>query len=205
MPNTGKSAAKSLRVLVVVSDTEVNVALREDLAHGLGEAGCLLVDVVAAGLAVIDRIEQTQPDVIVIEAESDWRDALEHVCVATQHAPRPIVLFTENPDTADARHAIAAGVSAYVVAGLAAERVRPVIEVAMARFDIEQSMRAELTDAREKLAERKEIERAKGLLMEKLALTEDDAFRKLRRLAMDRKETLRAAARRVIDAAQLFG
>ncbi len=198
-------STKSLRVLVVCSGHDVDAAMREDLAHGLGEAGCELLDVVEAGIEVIDRIARTQPDVIVIEAESDWRDALEHVCVATQDAPRPIVLFTENPDTAGARHAIAAGVSAYVVAGLAAERVRPVIEVAMARFDIEQSIRAELTDAREKLAERKVIERAKGVLMEKLRLTEEDAYRKLRRLAMDRKETLRAAAERVIDAASLFG
>lgn len=202
---TPAKPAKPLRVLVVCEGPEPDAALTDDLQYGLAQAGYELVGVVPAAFDLIDTVARQQPDVVIIEAESDWRDALENVCVATQHAPRPIVLFTENPDTGAARQAIAAGVSAYVVAGLAAERVKPVMEVAIARFDIEQGLRAELEQTREKLAERKTIDRAKGLLMDKLALSEDDAYRRLRRLAMDRKESLGAAAQRVIEAAQLFG
>lgn len=198
-------SSRSLKVLVVYDGPQPDSALSDDLGYGLSQAGCELVGVIAAGLDVIESVARLHPDVVIIEAESDWRDALEHVCVATQHAPRPIVLFTENADTGDAGRAIAAGVSAYVVAGLAAERVKPVIEVALARFEIEQSLRAELEQTREKLAERKLIDRAKGLLMTKLSLSEDDAYRKLRRFAMDNKESLGDAARRVIDAAKLFG
>lgn len=164
-----------------------------------------MVGVIAAGLDVIESVARLHPDVVIIEAESTGVMRWSTSGVATQHAPRPIVLFTENADTGDAGRAIAAGVSAYVVAGLAAERVKPVIEVALARFEIEQSLRAELEQTREKLAERKLIDRAKGLLMSKLSLSEDDAYRKLRRFAMDHKESLGDAARRVIDAAKLFG
>lgn len=193
-----------LRVLVVCEAAIATPALRADLQAGLGEAGCEVLAVLPAGIEVIVAVDAMKPDLIIIEAESSWRDALEHVCVATRRAPRPIVLFTDNPDTSEARQAISAGVTGYVVAGLAPERIKPVLEIALARFEIEQSMRDQLTDAREKLADRKLTDRAKGILMDKLKLSEEEAYRRLRRLAMDRKETLRAAAERVIDAAQLL-
>ena len=196
--------ARPLKVLVVCDGPDLDRALSEDLHYGLTAAGYEVVGVVAASIEVVDSVARLAPDVIIIDSESDWRDALEHVCVATQSAPRPIVLFTENSNTADARQAIAAGVSAYVVAGLAVDRVKPVLEVALARFEIEQSMRAELVQTREKLVERKSIDRAKGLLMQRLGLSEDEAYRKLRRLAMDQKESLGAAANRVIEAARLL-
>ncbi len=191
-------------MLVVWDGPQIDSALSDDLHYGLGKAGYKVLGIIQAGVRVSDRIAELDPDVVIIEAESDWRDALEQVCVATQFAPRPIVLFTENADTGDARRAIAAGVSAYVVAGLAAERVKPVLEVALARFDIEQGLRAELAQTRDQLSQRKLVDRAKGVLIDRMKLSEDDAYRKLRRLAMDHKESLGAAAQRVIDAASLL-
>jgi len=100
--------------------------------------------------------------------------------------------------------AIEAGVSAYVVAGLSAERVKEVMDVALARFNVDQKLRNELTETKMKLAERKVIERAKGLLMERHHCTEDEAYRKLRRLAMDKNLKLSDLAQRLVDVADLL-
>ena len=201
----GRAAPGSLRVLVVCDRPTYGKAMHDALRDGLVRAGCEVLGVLPAGLGVLDVVVNEQPDLIIIESASDWRDALEHVCQATRDAPRPIVLFTDDPDTSGAARAIAAGVSGYVVAGLSPGRVRPVLEVAMARFAIERSLREELDRTRDRLAGRQAVERAKGLLMDRLGLSEDEAFARLRRLAMDRKESLARAAERVIEAARLLG
>jgi response regulator NasT len=96
-------------------------------------------------------------------------------------------------------------VSAYVVAGLQSARVKPVLDVALARFRADQRLRAELSDTRLKLAERKTIERAKGLLMERHKISEQEAYQKLRRLAMDKNLKLAELAQRILDVADLLG
>ncbi|MDE2477474.1 MAG: ANTAR domain-containing protein, partial [Betaproteobacteria bacterium] len=119
-------------------------------------------------------------------------------------SPRPIVLFTDDDDVETARMAVAAGVTAYIVDGLRPGRVRPVIEVALARFAREQGLRAQLDDARRQLVERKTVERAKGLLMKRLRVDEDEAFARLRRLAMEKGLKLAEIAQRLLDAAELL-
>lgn len=174
------------------------------LRIGLLEAGYNIVAVLPADSFLPDRVAQIQPDMIIVDAESQGRDILEHVVVATRDERRPIVLFTEDDDTSHVRAAIAAGVSAYVVAGLAPERVKPVIDVAMARFEHEESLRRELADARTQLEERKIIDRAKGLLMTKQGCTEQEAYARLRKTAMDRGLKLVEVAQRLIDVADVF-
>ena len=151
-----------------------------------------------------ERIAQLQPDMIVVDAESAARDALEHVVMATRDARRPIVMFTNDEDTTHVKDAVAAGVSAYIVAGLAPERIRPILDVAMARFQHEQELRRELADARTELQERKVIDRAKGLLMQRQGLTEQAAYEKLRKTAMDRGLKLGDVAQRILDVADLL-
>ena len=119
--------------------------------------------------------------------------------MATQHAPRPIVLFTDNDDAARIKAAFAAGITAYIVDGIKPTRVKAVLDVAYARFEHERELRAELDNAKTQLAERKVLERAKGLLMKQMNLSEDDAFKRLRKMAMDRNIKLVEAAQRVID------
>lgn len=189
----------SLRIMVVrdpASSHDDNVAA---IRAGLADAGYELVTVAIADLNLPDNIAQARPDMLIIESESAARDLLEHVCVATQHAPRPIVLFTGNNDADNMKTAFAAGVTAYIVDGLKPERVKSVLDVAGARFSFEQQLRTELAETKNKLSERKEIERAKGLLMQQLGVTEDDAYRKLRRLAMEKNIRLIDAAKRIID------
>jgi response regulator NasT len=175
------------------------------LRIGLLESGCNIVAVLPSDAFLPDRLSQIQPDMIIVDAESQARDTLEHVVMATRDARRPIVLFTDDDDTSHVRDAIAAGVTAYVVAGLEAERVKPVLEVAMARFQHEQALLRELADARSQLNERKVVERAKGLLMQRHGIAEGEAYARLRKTAMDKGLKLADVAQRILDVAELLG
>jgi response regulator NasT len=150
-------------------------------------------------------VARLKPDVVVVRSDSGVRDVLEHIAVATQHARRPIALFTDSEDRPTMRQALTAGVSAYVIKGLQAERVRAVIDVAVERFAAEESLRNELDAAKTELADRKLIDRAKRLLMRHKGLTEPEAHRFLQDLAMRRGLKLREAAERVIDMESLLG
>ena len=148
------------------------------------------------------QIGQLRPDMIIIDGRSDA--VLKKVIAATADAKRPIVCFAED-DNWDSMHtAIEAGVSAYVVAGLSADRIKAVLDVAIARFEVDRKLRDELAETRRKLAERKVIERAKGLLMERHHCTEDEACRMLRRLAVDKNLKLRNVAQQALDVAGLL-
>ncbi|URI11754.1 ANTAR domain-containing protein [Aquincola tertiaricarbonis] len=175
------------------------------LRIGLLEAGYNIVAVLPVDVFLPDRLAQIQPDMIVVDAESQARDTLEHVVMATRDARRPIVLFTDDEDTSHVRDAIAAGVTAYVVAGLASERVKPVLDIAMARFEHEERLRTELAQARNQLSERKVIERAKGILMKRQAIGEEEAYARLRKTAMDKGLKLAEVAQRIVDVSDLLG
>jgi response regulator NasT len=174
------------------------------LRIGLLESGYDIVASLPADIFLPERIAQIQPDMIIIDSESDTRDVLEHIVIATRDEPRPIVLFTDDQTPSSMNAAIEAGVSAYIVAGLQAERVKPVLDVALARFRREQRLQGELSDTRRQLADRKLIERAKGVLMAKNRLTEEQAYQKLRSMAMNRKLRLAEVAQRVLDVEDLL-
>lgn len=175
------------------------------LRIGLLEAGYNIVAVLPVDVFLPDRLAQIQPDMIVVDAESQARDTLEHVVLATRDARRPIVLFTNDDDTTHVRDAIAAGVTAYVVAGLAPERVKPVLDIALARFEHEERLRRELAEARSQLNERKVIERAKGILMKRQGIGEDEAYARMRKTAMDKGLKLADVAQRIVDVSDLLG
>ena len=202
---------KVVIVLPVTLSTEMDddevaeVERTRVLRLALLEAGYNVVATLPGDAFLPDRIAQIQPDMIVVDAESQGRDILEHVVMATRDELRPIVLFSAEEDTSHVRRAIAAGVSAYVVAGLPSESIKPVIEVALARFEHEEKLRAELADARTQLEDRKVIDRAKGLLMTRQGLTEPEAYARLRKAAMDKGIKLSEIAQRLIDAADLLG
>jgi response regulator NasT len=209
------SRTQPLRIVVVNTIVEHGVHADAVLAAqvqrgnalriGLLESGFDIVASLPADLYLPERIAQLQPDLIIIDAESDARDVLEHIVIATRDERRPIVLFTEDGATASIDAAMAAGVSAYIVAGLQAERIQPVLNVALARFRQEEKLRAELLDTRHKLFERKVIERAKGLLMTHHGLTEDQAYQRLRSMAMNKKLKLAEIAQRILDVEDLLG
>ncbi|USX13974.1 ANTAR domain-containing protein [Oxalobacteraceae bacterium OTU3CAMAD1] len=175
------------------------------LRIGLLEAGYDIVASLPPDMYLPERIAQLQPDMIIVDAESDARDVLEHIVIATRDERRPIVMFTESEDTESMEAAMAAGVSAYIVAGLQGERIKPVLQVALARFKREQKLLDELSDTKSKLAERKVIERAKGLLMERQRFTEEQAYQKLRGMAMSKNLKLSEVAQRILDVEDLLG
>ena len=164
-----------------------------------------MVAVLPADVFLQERLAQMQPDMIIVDAESEARDALEHVVMATRDARRPIVMFTNDSDTRHVKDAVAAGVSAYIVAGLSAERIRPILDVALARFQHEQALRQELAATKTELQDRKIIDRAKGLLMQRHGLSEQAAFEKMRKTAMDKGLKLADVAQRMLDVADLLG
>jgi len=206
--------AGALRIVIVAPDTlepdpddpavEEQAERSRILRIALLESGYNIVAVLPIDVFLPERLAQIAPDLIVVDTESAARDTLEHVVVATRDARRPIVLFTRDEDTSHVGDAIAAGVTAYVVSGLAAERVRPVLDVALARFEHEQTLRRELADARTELSDRKLIDRAKRVLMKHHGLAEADAYARLRKTAMDKGMKLAEVAQRVIDVADLL-
>ena len=190
-----------MRVLVVDDSDERAATLRE----GLVMAGHEVVASLFSPLELLRAVEDLQPDVIVIDTESPTRDVLEHVVIVSQSSPRPIVMFASDSGGDAIRDAVRAGVSAYVVDGLDTGRVNSIVEVACARFEQFQNLKAELAEANLKLSERKLVERAKGLLMQSRGMSEDDAYHALRKLAMSKKLRLGDVAQQVLDAAELLG
>lgn len=162
---------------------------------------------VAEGLAGVEPLEVRHalvfnqaeaavfgPDVIVVASDSPDRDTIESLREATAANPRPVVMFVDRSEPGLAEAAVHAGVSAYVVDGLSAARVRSVLEVAMSRFGLMNGLRQDLEKAKADLASRKTVERAKALLMKERALDEDAAYRLLRKLSMDTGRPLGAVA-----------
>ena len=190
-----------MRVLVVDESPERAELLRE----GLSRSGYEVAASLTSPLLLLKTIDALAPDVIVIDTDSPSRDVLEHLVVMSQHTPRPVVMFANDAEPEMIRAATRAGVSAYVVNGLSKERIKAIVDVAVARFEEMQSLRTQLADAHQKLTDRKLVERAKGLLMKSRDLDEDAAYAALRKMAMDRKLKLPEVAQRLVDAADLLG
>jgi response regulator NasT len=205
----------ALRIVVVAPDLAIadpddeHAATQAERSRarriGLLENNFNLIATLPADVFLSERLAQLQPDMIIVDAESEARDALEHVVMATRAARSPIVMFTNDEDTTHVKDAVAAGVSAYIVAGLAPQRIRPILDVAMARFQHEQALRAELADAKTELQDRKTIDRAKGVLMQRQGLSEQAAYEKLRKTAMDKGLKLGEVARRMLEMVDLLG
>ena len=188
--------------ILVVDESDERAAL---LGEALTAAGHEVVASLSSPLELLRAVDALRPDVIVIDTESPTRDVLEHVVIVSQSSPRPIVMFASDAGGAAIRDAVRAGVSAYVVDGLDTTRVNSIVEVACARFEEFQHLKAELAEATLKLSERKLVERAKGLLMQSRGVSEDEAYHALRKLAMSKKLRLGDVAQHVIDTAELLG
>ena len=190
-----------LRIMLVDDTPDRSLYLRLVLER----LGYEVVAEIAEPRRLYDAVTRHAPDAIIIDTDSPSRDTLEHLCLVTESCPRPIVMFTNDAGRESIREAVRAGVTAYVVDGLAPERISPIIETALARFEAFQSMKHELAQTRSKLSERKLVERAKGLLMQSRGISEDQAYHALRKLAMSKKVRLGDVAQQLIDTAALLG
>ncbi|MGJ7902086.1 MULTISPECIES: ANTAR domain-containing response regulator [unclassified Lysobacter] len=190
-----------LRVLLV-TDTDKPIG---QLRNALLAAGHEVLDEVAATGALLRAVETQQPDVVIVDVDSPSRDSLEQLAMLHQHAPRPVVMFSADGDHQLIRAAVGAGVTAYVVDGLAPERLASIIQVALARFEQQLHIRRRLDDVQQQLLDRKLIDRAKGLLMEKRGMSESEAYAALRQQAMRQGAKLVDVARQIIAMADLIG
>lgn len=197
LPTPGNEPGTAALRVLLVDDGAHHVGLIRD---ELTEQGYVVVGVVDSAVAIHDCVQRLQPDVVIVDAESPSRDTLENLAAVSALLPRPVVVFSEDASDAPMQAALKAGVSAYVIAGLQPQRLAPVLKVAIARFEQERALRTQLEDAHLQLSERKLIERAKGLLMDEIGLSEEQAYAHLRKLAMDRGQRLAQVAERVIAA-----
>jgi response regulator NasT len=189
-----------LRVLVI-DEAEGRAG---EICAGLALAGYQVAALLPSALDLAAKVEAIKPDVILIQTDSPSRDTLEHLAVSNEELPRPVVMFASKGDGSVVRRAMKAGVSAYVVDGLSSKRLKPVIDVAIARFEEYRELRRERDEATQKLADRKVIDRAKGVLMKARSFDEDAAYNALRKLAMDRGVSLTKVAQQVIEMADLL-
>lgn len=190
----------SLRVMLIDQDTGRAAILEQ----ALRDQGHEVVARLSTQDGILARVQDIQPDIIIIDMESPDRDTLESLSTISRDQPRPIVMFAEQGDSDSIESAVRAGVSAYIVDGLNPQRLKPIMDVAIARFREYQALRRERDEARSKLADRVDIDRAKAILMKTKGLSEDQAYHSLRKLAMDRNLRLGEAARAVIAVSELL-
>lgn len=187
--------------ILVIDENAIRASIIEE---GLNEAGHLNVKVIHEMQGVARMIETMDPDVIIIDIENPNRDMMEHMFQLTRMISRPIAMFVDRSDSAAIEAAVDAGVSAYVVDGLKKERVKPILDMAVSRFNAFSRLQRELAEARNALEERKVIERAKGILMKMRGLSEEEAFALMRQTAMNEKKKLADIAQSVVTAAGLL-
>jgi response regulator NasT len=187
-------ASATLRIMLVDQDAGRSAILRQALT----DAGHAVVARVEPGSNLLREVQQCQPDIVIMDMESPGRDTLEQMREISRDQPKPIILFSNKRDSDYIRQAVQAGVSAYVVDGLLRERVMPIVEVAMARFREFEALRHELLATKNQLADRKDIDKAKGILMQRKGLSEEDAYKLLRKAAMDRNLKVAEVARTLL-------
>jgi two-component system, response regulator / RNA-binding antiterminator len=187
--------------ILIIDDNRLRASVIE---AGLREAGYDDLTIVHDVAGIARRIAETEPDVIFIDLENPNRDMLESMFQLSRAVKRPIAMFVDRSDQAAIEAAVDAGVSAYVVDGLKRERVKPILDMAISRFNAFSRMTRELEEARSELENRKLIDRAKGILMSTRGLTEADAYALLRKTAMNQNRKISEIAESLITAAGLL-
>src|SRR5215216_705793 len=187
--------------ILVIDENRIRAAVIE---AGLRESGHERVTVVHDVAGIARRIAEIEPDVIVIDLENPNRDMLENMFQLSRAVRRPIAMFVDRSDQASIEAAVEAGVSAYVVDGLRQERVKPILDMAISRFNAFSRMARELEEARSELESRKVIDRAKGILMKSRGLSEDAAYTLLRKTAMNQNRKIAEIAQSLVTAAGLL-
>ncbi|WP_068545512.1 ANTAR domain-containing response regulator [Thalassotalea crassostreae] len=194
------SLAKKLKVLLVETDREkakiiegVLISARYDVKR-----------VVNSGIPLLKQVENTQPDIIIIDMESPDRDMLESLNRISHSIPKPVVIFSEEEDQNTITQLVKSGVSAYVIGGIDYSRVKSIVDIAVARFSQYQSLKDELKLTKQKLTSQKSIEKAKLWLMQSRNLSENDAYHFLRKTAMDNSQKVEDVANNMLAMANMF-
>jgi len=188
--------------VLLIDDNAVRASVIEE---GLREAGHQKVTIITQMVQLLRQVVEADPDVIFIDLENPNRDVLEQMFQVARSVHRPVVMFVDQSDKASTEAAIDAGVSAYVVNGLRKERVQPILDMAISRFNAFHRLREELDRTRQALEDRKVIDKAKGILMKSRGITEEEAYALLRKTAMNESRRVADVARSLVTAAKLLG
>ncbi|MCK1619423.1 ANTAR domain-containing protein [Bradyrhizobium sp. 159] len=194
------SAEQSPKI-VIVDESPIRAAILEE---GLREAGFTRVVHIREMQSLLARIYAVDPDIILIDLENPSRDVLEAMFQVSRAVKRPIAMFVDQSDSASIQASVEAGVSAYIVDGLKKERIKPILDLCVSRFNAFAKLQEELERTKSQLEDRKIIERAKGILMKVKGLTEDEAYVLLRSTAMREKKKIGEIAQSIITASEML-
>jgi two-component system, response regulator / RNA-binding antiterminator len=194
-------AAESSPKIAIVDESPIRAAILEE---GLREAGFTDVVRINEMQSLLSRIYALDPDVIVIDLENPSRDILEQMFQVSRAVRRPVAMFVDQSDAASIQASVDAGVSAYIVDGLKKERLKPILDLCISRFNAFAKLQDELDRTKSALEDRKVIERAKGILMKLKGLTEDEAYVLLRSTAMREKKKIGEIAQSILTASELL-
>ena len=194
-------AAESSPKIAIVDESPIRAAILEE---GLREAGFTDVVRIDEMQSLLSRIYALDPDVIVIDLENPSRDILEQMFQVSRAVRRPVAMFVDQSDAASIQASVDAGVSAYIVDGLKKERLKPILDLCISRFNAFAKLQDELDRAKSALEDRKVIDRAKGILMKLKGLTEDEAYVLLRSTAMREKKKIGEIAQSILTASELL-
>ena len=194
-------AAEQSPKIVIVDESPIRAAILEE---GLREAGYVDVQHIREMHNLLARIYALDPDVILIDLENPSRDVLEQMFQVSRAVRRPVAMFVDQSDAESARASVEAGVSSYIVDGLKKERIKPILDLCISRFNAFSRLQDELERTKSALEERKVIDRAKGIVMKLKGLTEEEAYVLLRSTAMREKKKIGEIAQSIITAAELL-
>jgi response regulator NasT len=194
-------SAESSPKIVIVDESPIRAAILEE---GLREAGYTDVVHISEMQSLLARIYALDPDIIVIDLENPSRDVLEQMFQVSRAVRRPIAMFVDQSDAASIQASVEAGVSAYIVDGLKKERIKPLLDLCVSRFNAFSKLQDELDRTKHALEERKVIDRAKGILMKVKGLTEDEAYVLMRSTAMREKKKIGEIAQSILTASELL-
>lgn len=188
-----------LSILLISNSTSRRKLIESGLKHAV------VTGALSSELDYLSKtLSQLNPDVIIMDCENPKQSIIQNLKMATQAAPLPIIMFVEGSDGALAREAIRSGISAYIVDGLTPPRVQPVVDIAIERFKMIDTLKKELEKSQESLEARKLIERAKGILMDKRGMSEAQAFKSMRELAMKESITIKQVSENILSVFDLL-
>ena len=194
-------AADSSFKIVIVDESPIRAAI---LKEGLRDAGFTSVEHIAEMQNLLARIYRIDPDVILIDLENPSRDILEQMFQVSRAVRRPIAMFVDQSDAASIQQSVEAGVSAYIVDGLKKERIKPILDLCISRFNAFSKLQDELDRTKSALEDRKILDRAKGLLMKAKGLTEEEAYVLIRSTAMREKKKIADIAQSIVTASDIL-
>jgi response regulator NasT len=187
--------------IVIVDESPIRAAILEE---GLREAGFTTVVHISEMKSLLAQIFAVDPDVILIDLENPSRDVLEQMFQVSRAVRRPIAMFVDQSDAASIQASVEAGVSAYIVDGLKKERIKPILDLCVSRFNAFAKLQDELDRAKSALEDRKVIDRAKGILMKVKGLNEDEAYVLMRSTAMREKKKISEIAQSILTASEML-